>query len=132
MSVSFHLEFNPSSFSKKISIEDKIFLLGSCFTSHLHEKLALHKFNVMQNPHGILFNPISIFKTLKRYIECDLVDESELFHHRGIWNHWDFHSSCSDANKQHTLKNINENIQSGHTFLKNTDWLFITLGSALV
>jgi GSCFA family len=132
MSTAFRLEFNPSPIPNKITIEQRILLLGSCFTNHIFDRLHLHKFHVVQNPNGILFNPLSIFHSLRQYLGADVIREEELFLHQGIWNHWSFHSSYSDADRSIALDKMNRSIRSANKFLQKTDWLFITLGSAFV
>ena len=62
--MNFHLEFTPKPFATKIKHHQKLLLIGSCFTENMDAKLKLHKFNVLENPNGILFNPISITKSI--------------------------------------------------------------------
>ncbi len=130
--MEFRLEFEPKSFSEKISIQHKIFLIGSCFTEHMYGYLSGNKFQCIQNPHGTLFNPISIFKSIEDYLSNKIVHEDELFHHKGIWSHWDFHSKLSDLEKEFALNKMNSAIQGAHSFLKETDWIIITLGSGFI
>jgi hypothetical protein len=130
MPVEFHLSFNLPSFEQKITLSDRLFLIGSCFTNHLHDKLEAHKFRVLQNPHGILFNPISICNSLDAYINKRLVTKDQLFQHQSLWHHWDFHSSYSNEDPENALDLMNKSIVESHEFLKNTEWIFITLGSA--
>ena len=106
--------------------------MGSCFTEHMTTKLNLVKFNTLQNPNGILFNPISIAKALNYYIESSSIDDSSLFEMNSLWNHWDFHSSLSQPIKLDVLGKINHQINAGHQFLREANWLIITFGSAFV
>ena len=130
MPVAFHLSFNPPSLAKKITLSDRLFLIGSCFTNHLHDKLEAHKFKVLQNPHGILFNPISICNSLDAYINKSLITKDQLFQHQSLWHHWDFHSEYSNEDPENALDLMNKSILASHEFLKNAEWVFITLGSA--
>lgn len=130
--MEFRLEFEPKSFSEKITIQHKIFLIGSCFTEHMFGYLSGNKFQCIQNPHGTLFNPISIFKSIEDYLANKIVQEDELFHHKGIWCHWDFHSKLSDHEQEFALNKMNSAIQGANSFLKETDWIIITLGSGFV
>jgi hypothetical protein len=132
MSTDFRLECTISPIANKITIEHRLLLLGSCFTNHIYDRLQLHKFDVVQNPNGILFNPISIFKSLHQYLDATVIQEEELFLHQGIWNHWSFHSSYSDADRTVALDRMNNSIAGANQFLQKTDWLFITLGSGFV
>ena len=55
--MDFRLEFTPKPFEHKINHRHKLFLAGSCFTEQIGSKLAAHKFRIIDNPNGILFNP---------------------------------------------------------------------------
>lgn len=114
----------------RLAHQDKIMLIGSCFTEHIGKRLADAKFRVLENPNGILFNPLSVVKSVSSYIHNQAVAESELFHLNEIWNHWDFHTRFSDFDRKTALDGINESISAAHHFLKEADWLIITLGSA--
>ena len=43
-----------------ISLKDKVVVLGSCLSDELGEKFADAGFDVMTNPFGTLYNPLSI------------------------------------------------------------------------
>lgn len=130
--MNFRLEFNPVPFKEKLDITDRVLLTGSCFTEHMHEFLEKCKFRVMQNPNGILFNPISIFNAILTYIKNEKITESDLFHHKGLWKCWSFHSSFAGTDKSLTIERINQSIHDAHHFVKSANWIFITLGSAHV
>ncbi len=130
--MDFRLEFDPPSLSQKIDLDDKIMLVGSCFTDHVFNYLTASKFSAFQNPNGVLFNPISIANALNRYVENKHILPSELFERNGIWNHWDFHSNLSCTSPEESLLRMNETISMAHGYLKNAKWLIITLGSAFV
>ena len=54
------LDINIPKPGKTISHKDKILSIGSCFTEHIGTALKDLKFNVLQNPNGILFDPASV------------------------------------------------------------------------
>lgn len=130
--MEFRLAFDPPAFQQKITIHDNIFMIGSCFTDHIHSYFSTYKFNCLDNPHGTLFNPISIFKSLEHYINNHVVEQEDLFNQNGIWNHWDFHSKVSDYQKDIAVNKMNTAITNAHFFLKDSNWLIITLGSGFV
>lgn len=115
---------------KPISYEHKIMLMGSCFTEHIGNNLHDLKFNVLQNPNGILFEPESVSKSLKIYTKPKLYTEHDLFYFNELWHSWDHHSRFSSPDIEKTLQNINSSQNQAHEFLKDTDWLIITLGSS--
>lgn len=130
--MDFRLEFDPPSPTLKLDLSDRIFLIGSCFTEHMYDKLNESKFRCIQNPHGVLFNPISIFNALEQYLHLEKLESGSFFEAHGLWNHWDFHSSHSHQDLQMAIKSANAAISNGNAFLKKANWLFITLGSAFV
>jgi hypothetical protein len=115
-----------------IAYGDKIMLMGSCFTEHIGNALADLKFEVLQNPNGILFGPDAVCKSLLSYVADKHYTENELFYLNEVWNSWDHHSRFSHINKDECLKQINLSQQKAHEFLKNADWLIITLGTSFV
>lgn len=130
--MDFRLEFDPPSLSRKIDLDEKIMLVGSCFTEHVYNYLVASKFCALQNPNGVLFNPISIAKALIRYVDNKHIAAKELFEQNGLWNHWDFHSNISCTSQDESLHRMNEKINVANSFLKHSQWLIVTLGSAYV
>lgn len=113
-----------------ISYRDKILLIGSCFTEHIGNTLEELKFSVLQNPNGILFDPRSVCESLLSYIENKKYKENDLFQLNEVWNSWQHHSRFSNTNAQEALQIINESQQRAHDFLKQADWIIVTLGSS--
>ena len=107
-------------FIDKINHQQLLFLAGSCFTEQIGAKLLRHKFTIKENPHGILFNPASLSKSLKTYIHRKMYQEEELFLHNEIWGSWDHHTRFSDVDKKKCLEKINSSQVEAHDFLKNT------------
>ena len=130
--MDFHLEFTPKPFDIKINHRHNLLLIGSCFTEQIGAKLLAHKFSVLDNPNGILFNPVSIAKSIASYIENKQYKKADLFYQNECWNSWEHHSRFSSPDADTCLRLINESQQQAHSFLKNADWLLVTLGSAFV
>ncbi len=128
--MQFQLPIQIKSSEARISYRDKIMLTGSCFTEHIGNSLEELKFSTLQNPNGILFDPRSVCKSLVSYIENKQYKKEDLFYLNEIWNSWEHHSRFSNINADDALKIINESQQQAHNFLKDTDWLIITLGSS--
>src|SRR6187200_2613443 len=128
--MQFQLPIQIKSPEKKISYRDKILLIGSCFTEHIGNSLSELKFSTLQNPNGILFDPRSVCNSLISYIEDKKYKKEDLFYLNEVWNSWEHHSRFSNIHADEALKNINESQQQAYNFLKNADWLIITLGSS--
>ena len=128
--MQFFATINIKPLEPSITHKDKILLTGSCFTEHIGNFLADTKFNVLQNLNGILFDPLSVSSSLLSYIQNKKYTAEELFYLNETWNSWQHHSRFSSPDKNECLKNINQSQQQAHEFLKDADWLIITLGSA--
>ena len=130
--MNFRSEFTPKPFSQKIKHTDKLLLVGSCFTEQIGKKLAAHKFNTLENPNGILFNPISIAKSLTGYATEKIYSEEELFYYNELWASREHHTRFSDTDKATAIKKINDEQQLAINFIKNADWVVLTLGSSFI
>ena len=130
--MKFRLDLEIKKISPRISHTHKILLIGSCFTENIGQKLELYKFTVLQNPNGILFNPVSVAEAITSYIDQVLISESSLFYYREGWHSWKHHSRFSGITQEIAVEQINQSAMNAHKFLKNADWLVITLGSAWI
>ena len=118
--------------NKSIDHNSRIVMLGSCFAENIGKKLIDCGFNVVMNPMGILYNPISIHKALERIIEGREFTTDELFYHNGLWASFMHHGSFSHSDKSEALKMMNERLLEAHHQLKNATHLIITFGSSEV
>ncbi|MDQ6813559.1 MAG: GSCFA domain-containing protein [Bacteroidota bacterium] len=115
---------------KKITYSDKLFFIGSCFTEHIARRLEELKFVVIQNPNGILFDPLSVSKSLNSYIDLKKYKQPDLFYLDELWQSWNHHSVFSGMDANNVLLNINLSQKKAHDQLKSATWLVITLGSS--
>lgn len=130
--LKFKLTLASKRAENSIGYRDSLFLIGSCFSENMGAKLNTHLFKVFENPHGILFNPISVAQSLSDCIYNKQYTEADLFQLNEVWNSWQHHSRFSDLSSKEALDKINNSIAKAHTFLKTADHIVITLGSAWV
>ena len=130
--MQFRTEVFTNKFETDISYTDKSFFIGSCFTDNIGNKLNELKFPVIINPFGVLYNPVSVKKSLEFIIKNYKFDETKLEFFNEKWFSFYHHTKFSSANKKDTLKLINNNITEAHSFLKQTKFLFITFGTSWV
>ncbi|MFY7651479.1 MAG: GSCFA domain-containing protein, partial [Chitinophagaceae bacterium] len=130
--MKFRLEMLVPKFPFAISHKDSLFLIGSCFTENMGEKLRQALFTTTENPHGILFNPYSVHKALSDYIHKNRYTEDHLFYHGEAWHSWHHHSRFSAATPEESVERINTAIAHAHERLLHSKYLIITLGSAWV
>lgn len=130
--MKFHYEFDIKRSPSSIQHTHQLLLVGSCFTENIGEKLRKHKFSTLENPNGILFNPISVAEAMNTYIENRQIHESDIFRHNETWHSWKHHSRFSGITANDCVAKINTSTDRAHNYLKHADHLLITLGSAWV
>lgn len=123
-----HIDLNKP--TRQINYQDKILLIGSCFTEHIGNSLAELKFSALQNPNGILFDPFSVSESLVSYIQNQQYQEQDFFQLNEVWHSWKHHSRFSNIDLREAVRLVNESQQQAHHFLKRANWIIITLGSS--
>jgi len=130
--MQFFTNINLKALPSPITYHHKILLIGSCFTEHIGNYLSDVKFRTLQNPNGILFDPISVSNSILSYIENKQYQATDLFYHNEVWHSWQHHSRFSGLQQEDVLAQINKSQSDAHIFLKEADWVMITLGSSFV
>lgn len=128
--MKFHFEFDIKKAPHAIQHVHPILLMGSCFTENIGDKLRKHKFTVLENPNGILFNPVSVAQALDSYLHNRQITATDIFEYNESWHSWNHHSRFSGTSAADCVQKINASTQTAHSYLAKTDHLMITLGSA--
>lgn len=111
---------------------DKVQTFGSCFAENLGQWLSDNRFDVDSNPFGILYNPVSIARSLRLLLRQTPYEESQLFTHQHIVHSFDHHGSFSSGSAEETLEKINRRLFFSARRLREATRLIITLGTAYV
>lgn len=106
--------------------------IGSCFTENVGMHMETLKYQVDINPFGILYNPMSVATCLEILLHEKEFSEKDLYQHNGLWHSFNHHGRFSSNDKNTCLNNINSRIKSSSAFLKQTNFLFITFGTAWI
>ena len=115
-----------------IDYDSKILLLGSCFAENMGEKFEYFKFQTIVNPFGIIFNPVSLEKLIRRSVEKRKFTENDIFFHNELWHCYDVHSELSNSDKDVFLESLNDLIRSTNKHLSDSTHIIITLGTSWV
>jgi len=115
----------------KLSLQDKVLTIGSCFAEVIGTRLQQNKVGVLVNPFGTIFNPLSVCLLLRAAAGAPYDFAQHLVEHSGIWYAYDLHSSLSSLNKEELLHQIDERLQRTKEQLRQAPLLIITLGTAL-
>jgi len=128
----FRTTFNIPTSSNSIDYNTKTMLIGSCFSDNIGNKLGALKFNVLRNPHGVLYNPYSVQETLNFALGSRELQDNDLVYHNDLWHSYLHHSSFSEAEKQKLIARIETTRKETLAYLKSINTLFITFGTAWV
>ena len=116
----------------KIQHTDRLMIWGSCFSEHIGNLLAEHKFNCDVNPFGVLYNPMSIATSIQCLLKKALYRKEDLREEQGEWYSLMHHSTFSSHEAEDCLQKINQRITQGHENLHQADWIIFTWGSSFV
>ncbi|UFH56926.1 GSCFA domain-containing protein [Spirosoma sp. KNUC1025] len=130
--MQFHTEFSPETLPHRIGLNSQIVTVGSCFADVIGRRLIDHKLNVLNNPFGTIFNPISITKLLTMALLGISPDENHYVERDGIWFHYDFHSSLWANSRSDLHGKLTDCLTQTADSIRKADFLFLTLGSAVV
>lgn len=128
----------------QIDYNSHVAFFGSCFADNISAQFAARKFNVLANPFGTVYNPLSAAMQIKAIANGEIFGEADVFQDtrlgvsengneiRGPWHCWDAHSSLSAATREECIAKLNETTANAREFLQKADTVFITLGTAFV
>ncbi len=128
----FRTIIKPEKQNISISYRDKILFMGSCFSENIGSKMQNLLFDTLVNPFGVVYNPFSVSNSIKNLIDVRTYNLSEIVFYNNLWHSFDYHGKFSNVKKEECLKAINNEITKSADFLKNTDFLIITFGTAFV
>lgn len=115
-----------------LSHHTPVLMLGSCFSDNIGALLADRLFNVVSNPLGTLYNPLSILSTVRRLADATEFTPADIFAHGNLHHSFDCHSSLSDTDPGRMIARLNRLTADASDFLRRTSVVFLTFGTARV
>ncbi len=116
----------------KITYNDKVMFLGSCFASNMGSQMELGHMQVMINPSGAVFNPVSVCNTLDTITSNKKFFSNDLHFFDGNWLSFFHYTDFSSDDQKKVLDKINTKTKEASQFLAGSKFLFITFGTARV
>ncbi len=142
--MDFFTKINIPAADWQIDYNSRLAFFGSCFADNISAQFASRKFNVLANPFGTVYNPLSAAMQIKAIANGKIFGEADVFQDtrlgvsengneiRGPWHCWDAHSSLSAATREECIAKLDEATANAREFLQKADTVFITLGTAFV
>lgn len=119
----------------QIDYKSHLAFFGSCFADNISAQFAERKFNVLANPFGTVYNPVSLASQIRAISEGKVFGQDDVFKDErsdGLWHCWNAHSSLSASTREECIAKLNATAKQAREFLQKADTVFITLGSAFV
>lgn len=112
--------------SKLIGADDKLLLIGSCFSDNIGAMMAEYGLHVVCNPTGVLYNPLSIATALNGDMRVEIVE------HEGLYHSMSHHSRFSGPDRDEVLGRCLRSLMDLHQAMAAAQWVFVTFGTAYV
>ncbi len=124
------LEIKPT--EEKIHPHYKVVSIGSCFADHIGHRFEEMKMDILSNPFGIIYNPISQMRLIDLCLEGKPLNPEHIVENLDIYNHLDAHSRFGKKDLEELNKGIQNASDSFKEYLENAKVLIITLGTAWI
>ena len=118
-----------------ISLNDNIFVLGSCFADNMGQKMADLGFDVCVNPFGTLYNPVSICNSVARLTSGIPFSKDECVQMgagAGLVCSFSHHTSFARRTEDEFLQVANASLKEATLRWKAASKVIITLGTAWI
>ena len=118
-----------------ISLNDKIFILGSCFADNIGQKMIDLGFDVCVNPFGTIYNPVSVSNSIARLSSGIQFSEDEcvpMGAGAGLICSFSHHTSFARRTEGEFLNVANAALEEATRRWKAVTKVIITLGTAWV
>jgi GSCFA family. len=130
--MEFKTTFNIAPSPEKITYNDPVMFIGSCFASSIGSQFEAGHMPVMINPAGTVYNPVSVSNTINSITSGTEYRECDLYNYKGIWLSFNHYTDFSSESTSEVLDKINRNMNDARKFISSAKFLFITLGTARV
>lgn len=124
--------FKIESSGHRITYNDPVMFIGSCFTESIGRQFELGHMPVMINPAGTVYNPVSVCNTLDSITGRKKYSSDDLYNHEGTWVSFDHYTDFSSGDPEEILKKINKRSGEALKFISSAKFLFVTFGTARV
>ena len=118
-----------------ISLNDKIFILGSCFADNIGQKMIDLGFDVCVNPFGTIYNPVSVCNSIARLSSGIPFSEDEcvpMGAGAGLICSFSHHTSFARRTDDEFLDVANASLEEASRCWKAASKVIITLGTAWI
>ncbi|MGI4835522.1 MAG: GSCFA domain-containing protein [Janthinobacterium lividum] len=126
----FRTELTIAPQERQLPRSARVLTVGSCFADSMGERLRLNKIAALINPFGTVFQPLALAKLLRAAAGEAQDWQQHVVEARGRWQSFDFHGTLGADSPVELLQTIQQQVQRVGDFLRQTDLVVLTLGTA--
>lgn len=117
---------------QQLQTTSAVWSCGSCFSDSIGKKLAETAFDVLANPYGVMYNPLSIARTIQTSINPIIINEEDCGVRGQVHFSYHCHSELSALSKEQLLSNITKATKYAQLQLAKASHVLLTLGTSIV
>lgn len=114
----------------EMNLSSPMMFAGSCFASHMHQRMSRLHCDVRAFSHGIIFHPLALAKAFQDIVLKRVYSESDLIFSDGLYRSLSHHGVFADTDPTKVLDQINSTIAEAHNAFDDLHTLVITFGTA--
>ena len=131
--MKFRTEIKIAPYDEPIQLSDRVLTLGSCFADEVGTRLQEHKFRVVCNPTGPLFNPLSLHHLLQRALHREYhISDEVMRNRRGEYFLFDHSTRLTDPDPDRLLEEANRLLDTLREAFTESRHVLLTFGTAWV
>lgn len=132
----FRIEVSLPEPALQLTPQSRVMCVGSCFAQHMGERISecLPKQQVLTNPTGVLYNPLSICSALDIAARSSfqMPDALAFEGSDGLWHHWWCSTLFTAVSRDSLMEQLYAQWQQAHSLLGVANVLFVTLSTDVV
>lgn len=117
---------------EKIQLSDRFVALGSCFADTMGRRMLQNKQDVLLNPFGVIFNPLSLRNIIAHSLNNQAFEPQHFIQRAGHSFHLDAHSELFAPSKDALAQQLQQQAEVLKAKWEKAEWICITLGTAWV
>lgn len=130
--MEFRTVFSIQPQQNKVSYDRPVIAIGSCFSTMLGHRLGIGKIEVLSNPFGVIFNPVTVCELIASSLQKKSLSDKGFIVSNGYHYHYLTHSAVfgkTFGELTHRLQIIQEEVVNTMT---KASHVFFTWGSSYV
>lgn len=129
--MKFRTELKPSPSNLQIDYENGIVLMGSCFSDNIGQKLIQNKFDVLLNPFGTVYNPITLVQQIESSLNDTALRPEDLKLQQDLYFSLNVHHSFAALNATDFIDQYQKAKRNLFEALESSKVLILSLGSSI-